>query len=673
MTAADTSRIIRTEMIRFLFLTAVLLAGLGGGVLPTQAQQPPQLMIVFDGSGSMWGRLSGSPRSKLAALRVELSQALRQKRPNIAVGLTTFGARSGGSCTSAATPFAPAPGQFDRLDQALASFNPQGRGPVVLGLRTAAAALGASAAPQRLLLIHDSLDNCSQDVCAFARDLAAKQPAIAVDVLSLGRKPKDQRAMGCRTKATGGRLVNAATMDAAIAGINTIIAALNSAPPVAATRPSAAVPSAASPAQPPPKTAGLALTARLAGTKTIIQHGISWQIKSRSKLDKPVDATVHQAALDIALLPATYQVVLNTELVRMTKQIEVRKDVRKPVVFDVAGGLVEVVPPTVSAQPAAAAAEAGAAAVSVVRTSATSGNAAEAVWSGPASAARALLLTSGFYRVTVGNGLSQVSRTINVATGSSQKVGFEIAPAHLNVVAAGLDPKQIESTEIHVARKLADQPDGRLIVARSAAASASFELPPGQYYVTLRTHGTEITSLIILAAGETVTHTPRLLQMALRVTSHVGKGPKLGGTNLRYRVWPADALLEPIASSRMAQPVFHLAPGKYRIESRIGHQNAVMIREFDVGTAAAGSLELRHRAGQVSFAAPSAARRQRQIAYWEVLDPDNRLIWRSFAPSPTATLAAGTYKVTMATKEQQFSTDFIVVAGRTDTVTLQSK
>ncbi|MFY0613131.1 MAG: hypothetical protein JXQ99_16490 [Hyphomicrobiaceae bacterium] len=676
MTAADTSRVTPRALrdaLMCAMCAAAFLLGLSGWQAAARAQQAPRLMIVLDGSGSMWGRLNGSSRSKLAAIRQELGAALRAKGQNIAVGLTTFGARSGASCSSAETSLNAGPGQFDQLDRLLSAFNPQGRGPVVLGLRTAVDALSATPGPARLLLIHDSPDNCNQNVCSFARDLAKAQPQMAVDVLSLGLKPKDRDGMACLAKATGGRQIHAATMDAAEAGIDTILTALNAARPVAAKRPGTDSPAATATAKVPPRSSGLTLSARLAKTKTAIKHGISWQIKSRSKMVHPVDRTIHRAALDIALPPATYEVILNTELVRMAKQVEVRKDARSAVAFDVAGGIVEVIAPAAPAPAQHAALAANEATVSVVRTAASGGQAAGAVWTGSASAARALVLAPGYYRITVSNGLSQVSRTIDVSAGSSQKIGFETAPAHLTVALAASDAVLAANAEIRVARKDLDQPEKRTIVARSAAPRATFTLAPGPYYVTLRVHDNETTSLVLLAAGEAVTHTPRLSQMALRVSSHIGDGPKLGGAGVRYRIWRAEALVEPIAISRKAQSVFHLAPGKYRIESRVGHQNAVMIREFDVGVGRAGSLQLRHNAGQVLFAAPATARATRQFAYWEVLDPNNRLIWRSFEPTPSATLTAGAYTATMATKDEKFSTKFVVVAGRRDTVTLQKK
>ncbi len=666
-------RFISTSMTR----AAIVLAAVSAQMSPASAQQPPQLVIVFDGSGSMWGRLAGSSRSKLSAMRQELGSVLRAKLPNVAVGLTTFGARSGSSCAEAAAALIPFPGQLDRLDQLLGKFNPQGRGPVALGLRTAAQSIRAIPGPVRLLLIHDSPDNCGENVCEFARELAAKETRITVDVVSLGLKPRDRGSMACLTKATGGRLINADTMDAAIAGIGELIAALRKARPVTVRREPAPARRAAladkRAVRLTPNSSGLTLQARLAAGKTEIAHGLTWQIKSLSALKPPIDRSINEPAVDIALPPARYRVTLHTELQSMTKDIEVRKGGRQSVAFEFAGGLIAVAPAGRPSAQTTSTAESGEAMVTVVRTTARGGQAAQAVWSGPARAARALLLERGRYRVTVGNGLNQVSRTFDVTAGSSHNITDGADNAWLTVTAAGLRGDQVGAAEINIAREDPKQPTKRQVIARSASPQATFELPPGPYHITLRTHDTKTTVLVVLGAGETRSQTLELSQMVLRVTSHVGDGDKLTDAKIRYRVWRAGELARPIAISRDAEAVFHLSPGRYRIESRIGRQNAVMIREFDVAAGAFGNLQLRHRAGQVKFAVPPEVPVQRQIAYWEVLDPAGRLVWRSFDSSPSATLAAGTYEATMETGKQRFSKKFSVTAGAAQTVILGSK
>lgn len=661
-------------------ISVVFLAALALMALPVAAQRPVQLVVVFDGSGSMWGRMAGSSRSKLAAMREELATALRDDLPDVAIGLTTFGARSGNSCASASAPLLPLPGQLDAFEGALKRFNPQGRGPVVLGLRTAVESVRAIEGPVRLLLIHDSLDNCNQNVCTFARELAAEQPRISVDVISLGLKPTLRRVMSCLTRATRGRLINAQTMDAAITGVGDVVAALRAAAPSAAPKPpSPPKVASAQPvepeagAKPVTRTPGLILRARLAGNDQAITDGITWRIASLAPLKSPIDRTIREAIADIALPPARYKVTLATARVEISKEIEVADGDPQQAVFEFDGGLVAVKSAPLKGAVAGGRQARDEALVTVVYSPEDGRGRPSAIWSGPASAARALLLERGRYRIIVGNGLNQVARTVDVMPGQRFDVAFGTAAARLVVATNDLSADEARSAEIIVAREVAGKPPKREVVARTAATEATFELPAGPYHVTLRTPTSSRSVLVILAAGETLRRNLTLTQMALSVTSHVGVGEKLRTGEFRYRVWRASDLARPIAVSHEAEPVFRLPPGRYRIESRIDRQNAVLTREFDVGPGAVGSLKLRHRAGTVRFALPPELGAQRKMPYWEVLDGDGRLVWRAFDVAPSAVLAAGAYTVNLAVKNQRYTASFSVETGQTQTVAVRRK
>lgn len=640
-------------------------------VLPAAAQSTTvstalQLVVVLDGSGSMWAKMPGALNSKVDTLRTGLGDIIRRRAPRVPVGLVTFGARSGNSCASTNTVLLPRPGQADQFDAALAKFNPKGRGPVVLGLDAAVNAVGNIKGPVRLLLIHDSPDNCRQDACGFARNLARTQPRIAIDVVSLGLKRSQLGAMSCVTKATGGQLIEAASMTAALDGLDRLISSVGKATPaVLKKQPETPKRPEENKAPPPLKSAGVTVSAILAASKKPIDGGITWQVVSKSPIEPSFSKTVRQPVLDLALAPGTYSVTMRTELAELTKDIVVRPGPRQPVVFEFDGGLVAV--QVIGADNRSIRDNT---LVSVTRADGSAAAATTAVWSGPARDARALLLPDGTYRVSVGNGLNLVSRTFDTRGGARHAIAYGTQTARLNVTATGLQDTQVEAAQISIAVDDAKQPNGRRTIARTSSLKASFDLPAGAYYVTLRAFNAERTSLVILAAGETLSSSIALPQMALRVTSHVGDNDELAGSGIRYRVWRANQLNKPIAVSRKARPVFHLAPGKYRIESRIGLQNAVMIRDFDVGPGATGNLELRHRAGRIDFEPPATVNATgRQIIYWELLDDEGRVIWQSFEPTPSATLAAGTYTVRMSSKGRQYSTKLIVVAGQIQSVT----
>ena len=61
------------------------------------------------------------------------------------------------------------------------------------------------------------------------------------------------------------------------------------------------------------------------------------------------------------------------------------------------------------------------------------------------------------------------------------------------------------------------------------------------------------------------------------------------------------------------------------------------------------------------------------MPYWEVLDGDGRLVWRAFDGAPTAVLAAGSYQVNLALKNNRYEARFSVATGQTQTVTVHKK
>jgi Ca-activated chloride channel family protein len=653
-------------------LFGVVCLGAAAGHVSTSvayAKSAP-IIVVIDGSGSMWGTIPGSGTSKLALMRRQLSEQMKELLPRSEIGLTSFGAQSNRSCGAARTLLAPSPAPFAAFDEILEKFNPQGRGPIVLGLQTAVESLGASSTAARILLIHDGRDNCGQDVCAFAAGLAKNRPLVRVDVLSLALKPRDRGTMNCLAKATGGLLVETYNESESTTGLRRIILAMQqtqTAPaPSRATSPVAAKPRKTTPV--PRKTSGLGLFARLAKSQKAIVDGVTWRIETISSDQPSSMRTFKTPTVDTELPPGRYRVVMSTPTAKIEKTIDVRAGRGQNVEFIFDGGLVTAD----LALDARAIAPIGETIISIARAR-DNGTPDTPIWSGPANKARALPLAVGTYKITAGNGLSRQSVTVKVALGLIQRAVFRERLAKLIVTAVGLRPDQVGANQIIVTADDPKAANGRKVVARSSATRAVFALPPGPYQISLSVFDASTRQLVVLTPGQAVTQALHLTQMALQVTSQLGfnKAPTKAG--FHYRLWRSDALDRPIATSRAARPVFNLSPGKYRIESRIGLQNAVIIREFDVGAAAQGKLGLRHEAGQVSFALPANARPLGQNAYWEVLGPRGRLVWQTFASLPTLTLSTGDYTVTVETRRHRYSAKFAVVAGQSQAVMLDKK
>ena len=177
------------------------------------AQVAPAVVIVFDNSGSMWGKLDGEKATKLVLGREAVDAALDKLDGKVRTGLVTFGRRRG-DCADVEVVAKPDAVEPERIKEPLEKANPKGRGPVVLATREAAKALG-STRPASIILIHDDLDNCQQDACAAAADIKRDYPGLKIHVVSLGMKKEDLPRISCLPETTGGRHFDAQNGNAA--------------------------------------------------------------------------------------------------------------------------------------------------------------------------------------------------------------------------------------------------------------------------------------------------------------------------------------------------------------------------------------------------------------------------------------------------------------------------
>ena len=182
---------------------AAVPAGLGGARAAEGA-----LVVIFDGSGSMWGAVGNSRQTKVVMAREALRRGLGKLAPDARVGLALFGHRRG-ACTDPEVVQPPEPLDVAKLMAPLDQLDPRGRGPITLAVREAAKSLPADAKPRTLLLIHDDADNCQPDLCSAAAELQAA--GITAHVVGLGVKTEDMAKMTCLSQATGGRHFNAQT------------------------------------------------------------------------------------------------------------------------------------------------------------------------------------------------------------------------------------------------------------------------------------------------------------------------------------------------------------------------------------------------------------------------------------------------------------------------------
>ena len=284
-------------------------------ILQARAAEPskvPRAVFLFDGSGSMWGKLNGQRASKLTMAQVALGKGIPALRLPLHLGLMTFGNRQVRSCEDVRMLVSPAADGGQRVLQAVPDLNPQGRGPLTLGLRKAAEGLQATRGPASIILIHDGPDNCSQDTCTAIRELKAAHRDLVVHVISLGLDPKEFKRISCVSAATGGQHFKVSDQSGFDVAIHQTmkLAALRSGVPVRVPQSPAA-----KAARPDDGKPGLRLSAMLEAGGPPIGAGLRWRIVSggASKKAKSKALPVYQGDASrpfLDLKPGTYSVTV---------------------------------------------------------------------------------------------------------------------------------------------------------------------------------------------------------------------------------------------------------------------------------------------------------------------------------------------------------------------------
>jgi Ca-activated chloride channel family protein len=619
------------------------------------AQTGDAVVIVFDGSGSMWGPLEGTRGSKLVVAREGVRRALTKLAPQTRVGLMSFGHRRG-DCGDVEVMRRAEPIDMDRLMVPLERLNPKGRGPLTLALREAAKTLPSDASRRTLVLIHDDADNCQADLCTLAGEL--RGAGIKAHVISLAPKAEDIAKMTCLPETTGGRLFLAQTGEQAEAAIEDALRLAGTSAPALSESARPASPKAKEEGAVAPPAAtdgrpGLLLRTLLAEGNEPVAWPMHWSVTRVGQVGAPAFEG-RAANPNVALAPGQYRIEARDGPIAVTQTVEVGD--KGATVADVvlnAGTL------RVRAQWQKTGAPIGDGVISVADAGqATAGGKADGRAGALLAAVRAsetsFLLPAGRYVVFVEEGLVRAQRSIVVPAGSRGRVDMALNGARVRLAAAIRDGLgELDTPLFSIAEDDPDAPGGRREVAQSAAREAEFVVPPGTYHVSVRQAGLEGREVLAVGPGDVVRRTLTLAAGKLVLESRLLGAAQKTGEPVSYRIEQLDGA-EPltITTSRPA-PELLLASGRYRVEARYAASNVRAVREFELKAGQTLPLALEFAAANVRLRLAGGAGAPGD-PLWTVRDEAGRTVWASGQPEPVAVLQAGRYAFEVETQEKRY-------------------
>lgn len=172
------------------------------------AAEPKPMHLVFDVSGSMWGRVhdgqSDAGRMKIEVARETLATLLQTWDPQQSLGFTAYGHRRKGDCDDIETLVPTGPADVVRLLNLVQTLRPKGKTPLAAAVRHAAEESGYQQRAATIVLLSDGIETCADDPCALIKDLAAKGTDLTLHVIGFDVTPKDAEQLHCLAAAGGG-------------------------------------------------------------------------------------------------------------------------------------------------------------------------------------------------------------------------------------------------------------------------------------------------------------------------------------------------------------------------------------------------------------------------------------------------------------------------------------
>lgn len=204
---------------------AVLMAGVSASAVLAQDTQSPDLMVVFDASGSMWGQIDGVPKIEVAReVFADISQDWADSGQ--AVGLIAYGHRRKGDCEDIELLERPSVSAVQSLADRVQGLVPRGKTPLSQAVRLAAEELRFTENAATVVLLSDGVETCNLDPCAVGTELERLGVDFTAHVIGFDIQSETDRAqLQCLAENTGGQYMDARDAGSLTDALNSVTAA----------------------------------------------------------------------------------------------------------------------------------------------------------------------------------------------------------------------------------------------------------------------------------------------------------------------------------------------------------------------------------------------------------------------------------------------------------------
>jgi len=641
---------------------------------PKVASAPgPRVMLITDGSGSMWGRLGN--RSKVYLARDAMKKVLPQFHNRLSLGLMAFGSRVKRSCSDVSTVVPLVPLDASRFIKAFNAVNPLGRTPVTMAIRQAANALDYKRKKSTIIVLIDGFENCKGDPCALARQLKRDGKDLTIHVVGVGMKARDQRSISCITNATKGQFINTASENSLRRAMTSLLA--RSASPTEEKL--AGTPHQKPKVEKPKGPPELMLTAMLANKGPRIAAGLNWRVRQVSKENgTDRDFYVGEAPQPrLKLEPGSYIVEARLGGIKIIENVTVGKAGLTRAVLNFDAGRIKI----------RAFADRGAKALNNVfysiyrndgkpESGDKSGN-GDKVVAITAKPEPEYTLPAGNYTILVQHGGTRSERVINVVAGKVADVDIVMYSGELVLQAVHpANGKTIEGVYYFIYEDAPLAPGGRREIARSAAVKPDFRLPAGTYHVLVKWGNARKEMRGTVRAGKRKTLMIPMQSGTLSLNASVSGQVQTKDDPVTFSVYQAPAnggLGKLIAKTSRPSPVFHLDAGSYSVVASFGDANASTRSLVQISSGQQRSIQLDIPAAIMDLKLKSEGTGgYNRDVFWTISSADGKAIWTTGNSAPRTPVSPGSYMVVATYRGKTYRKTLDIKSGELKSVILST-
>ena len=177
------------------------------------AQADTNLLVIVDGSNSMWGQIDGT--AKVETARKTLARLVSDLPSETKLGLMAYGHTREKDCNDVELLSALGKDKPEMITTLIHTIKPMGKTPIANALKESQAAFaGQEGKNNHILLVSDGIESCDGDPCAIAKELEAAGLDVSAHVIGFGVSEEEGKKLTCIAENTGGKYFDAANAEA---------------------------------------------------------------------------------------------------------------------------------------------------------------------------------------------------------------------------------------------------------------------------------------------------------------------------------------------------------------------------------------------------------------------------------------------------------------------------